>query len=418
MAEMVVLDPGHGGADPGAVGPTGLREAEVVLDIAKHVFNYLKAHNISVTLTRTKSAEAPSLSERAEMANAIGAELFVSIHCNGHSSDAANGIETYHFPDSAKGKELAKSIQSELIKALKFRDRGVKTAMFAVLRLTRMPAALAEVGFITNPGEEMLLKRDWIRKRAAEAVARGILQYLGLADKEGEEEKPIFIVTGTPILGPVQATVEQAKAWARSRGATEQFVALADLYWDLAPETSVRPEVAYAQSAKETGFGHFGGVLTPQHCNPCGLKVTSGGNNNDPDAHQQFETWREGVQAHLDHLALYAGANGYPKVNTPDPRHFTWLCGRAPNVEALGGKWAPSPDYGSSIVNRYLRPLLATPEPQAPEAKADKLEQEVKKLEDEVETLKRKLEKLEEENRDMRFTLRQIATFSAPYMAK
>jgi carbon monoxide dehydrogenase subunit G len=123
--------------------------------------------------------------------------------------------------------------------------------------------------------------------------------------------------------------------------------------------------VAYAQSAKETGYGHFKGVLDASFKNPCGMKTKSGGANNDPNAHQRFSTWEEGIQAQIDHLALYAGAPGYPKAETPDPRHFPYLKGTAPNVEDLGGKWAPSANYGKDIVAMMAK-LEATAAPAAP----------------------------------------------------
>ena len=142
--------------------------------------------------------------------------------------------------------------------------------------------------------------------------------------------------------------------------ATARFILNAQLYWELAPSRGIRPDVAYAQSAKETGFGNFGGVIDASFRNPCGLKTTAGGNDNDPDAHQRFTTWRQGVTACLDHLALYAGAPGYPRAVTPDPRHFPSISATARTVERLGGSWAPSPDYGISIVNDFLNPLLGS----------------------------------------------------------
>jgi hypothetical protein len=160
------------------------------------------------------------------------------------------------------------------------------------------------------------------------------------------------------ILGPAAVTAEQAQAWARSRGATETFVELAPLYWRLAGKHGgVNPAGAYAQAAKETAFGRFGGVVDESFKNPCGLKTSGGGRSSDPKAHQCFSAWEIGVAAHLDHLALYAGAPGYPKQDTPDPRHFVSIKGKAVAFEDLGGKWAPSPDYGTSIVHDYLDDL-------------------------------------------------------------
>ena len=168
---------------------------------------------------------------------------------------------------------------------------------------------------------------------------------------------------GTPIITKPSGTLAQAKEWAKNKGATSLFISLADIFWKLAPAAGVDPVVAYCQSAKETGYGKFGGVLNETFKNPCGLKTKSGGSNSDPNAHQRFASWEEGIQAQIDHLALYAGAPGYPKTNTPDPRHFDFIKGTAPTVEQLGGKWAPAGSYGTDIVKR-MSELQATKEPQ------------------------------------------------------
>lgn len=163
-----------------------------------------------------------------------------------------------------------------------------------------------------------------------------------------------------PIISLPSATMQQAKAWAISRNAAEVFVQLADLYWELASQHGgIDPAVAYAQSAEETGYGRFGGVIDASYHNPCGLKTRSGGGNQDPNAHHRFRNWREGVAAHLDHLALYAGAPNYPRPNSPDPRHFPWLHGTAQTLYALSGKWAPSNQYGQKIDARHLAPMQA-----------------------------------------------------------
>jgi len=161
-------------------------------------------------------------------------------------------------------------------------------------------------------------------------------------------------VTDIKIISKTEVTEKQAEQWAKSKGATDTFVGLADLYWKYASEHgNVNPAIAYVQAAKETGFGKFGGVLNESYKNPCGLKTVTGGADTDPNAHQRFNTWDEGVQAHLDHLALYAGATGYPKSNTYDPRNFVTIKGDAVTVNALGGKWAPSLTYGEEINESY-----------------------------------------------------------------
>ena len=168
-------------------------------------------------------------------------------------------------------------------------------------------------------------------------------------------------------------TVKQAEDWAKSRGATAEFVSLAALYNKYAAQRGgINWVLAYVQAAKETGYGKFGGVITAEYHNPCGLKTPQGGNDNDPNAHKKFDNWDQGVMAHLDHLALYAGAANYPKTvyvekykksglasnETYDPRHignwyYTKVYGKATNIIDLGGNWAPSLTYGVEIFRLY-----------------------------------------------------------------
>lgn len=160
------------------------------------------------------------------------------------------------------------------------------------------------------------------------------------------------------IISDAKVTTKQVKKWAKSKGATETFIEIADLYFKYSSECGdVNPAIAYVQAAKETGYGNFGGVLDESYHNPCGLKTSSGGGDTDKNAHQIFDSWDEGVQAHMDHLALYAGADGYPKDDTYDPRHFVTIKGKAKTVNSLGGKWAPSATYGEEV-NKLYKNLL------------------------------------------------------------
>lgn len=165
---------------------------------------------------------------------------------------------------------------------------------------------------------------------------------------------------GTPILGKPSATETQAFDWAMSKKATSVFMSNSAWYWVEATLLGIDPTVAYAQYAKETGFGRFGGVLDETFCNPCGMKNSAGGSDTDPTAHKRFKNWEQGIKAQLDHLALYAGAEGYPKAVTGDPRHFPYLKGKCTTVESLGGCWAPSKEYGNGIV-KMMREIQAMP---------------------------------------------------------
>ena len=350
----VFIDAGHGGKDSGAVG-NGLQEKDLNLTIALEVGRLLKAKNVNVTYAR-QSDVFLELSERANKANNIKADIFVSIHVNAAGNATANGVETFHYPTSSTGKKLASDIQGALVDSKVFKaNRGVKSANFAVLRLTKMPAALVELGFITNVSDAQLLKTK--KNEMAQGVVNGILKYLNM--------------TGTPtpkgynIKSKINATVEQMEAWAKTNKAHDKFVELAQVYYDISNKVGVNPLVTYAQSAKETGFFKFGGVIDITYNNPCGLKISAGGGNYDPSAHKRFRSWEEGIQAQVDHLALYAGISGYPKAGTPDPRHFPYLKGTAPTVESLGGKWAPSATYGNSILTA-IKAIERTPKPVNP----------------------------------------------------
>ncbi|MGE5482610.1 MAG: glucosaminidase domain-containing protein [Bacteroidota bacterium] len=160
-----------------------------------------------------------------------------------------------------------------------------------------------------------------------------------------------------PIAGAAVITLAEAQAWARRRGARQIFVDVAVHYWQLAPQYGIRPEVAYAQSAKETGFGAFTGAVTPDFHNWCGLK-TRDANGDDPDDHARFPDDRTGVRAHLQHLAAYAGLPLPPGDPVVDPRYDLVSKGSARYVEDLGGRWAPNPEYGRSIVRDYLTDML------------------------------------------------------------
>ena len=345
---IIMIDPGHSGTDPGAVGPSGVKEKDINLAVAERLHLLMADAGIEAYMTRIGDVEVP-LAKRTELANSINADYFISIHANAATSPTAHGTETYHYPGSAKGRALAEEVQRELVNATGLANRGVKEASFYVLRATVMPAILVELAFLSNPDEEKLLTSSEFQNICARAIWEGVKKATGIKQ-------------GTSILHAPRATVGQAQAWANEKEATDVFIGLADLYWALTPKAGVDPVVAYCQSAKETGYGKFGGVIDASYHNPCGIKTSEGGGNYDPRAHQRFRTWEDGVSAHIDHLALYAGAPGYPKKGTLDPRHFPYLLGTAKTVEQLGGKWAPSATYGEDIV-RLMQELIATPEP-------------------------------------------------------
>lgn len=181
VGKTVCLDPGHAGygIDPGCVGPAGTTESSVAWDIACRTADILQNRwGLNVVMTKREPIDIASdkLAYRAEIANNAGADVFVSIHLNA-GSPQATGTETYYYPGSTQGYALATSIQKQLTCCLGTKDRGVKTANFAVLRLTYMPSVLTEVCFLSNPDEEEYINRDATRQKAAEAIAQGIVDF-------------------------------------------------------------------------------------------------------------------------------------------------------------------------------------------------------------------------------------------------
>ena len=177
--KTIVIDPGHGGPDPGAIGITGYYEKTVNLAVSLQLAPMLARAGARVILTRNADY-GPSLWERVNIANTAWADVFVSIHSNAHLQSWANGTETYYYAYSANSGGsgyLARQLQQQLVWTLGLKDLGVKTAGFYVISNTRMPSALVELGFVSNYGDEAVLRQPQTHQRAAEALLRGLEAY-------------------------------------------------------------------------------------------------------------------------------------------------------------------------------------------------------------------------------------------------
>jgi N-acetylmuramoyl-L-alanine amidase len=212
----VVIDPGHGGHDPGA-RVNGISEAALVLDVAARLEDLLKKQNVEVVLTRRSNGYV-ALEERTALANKSDADLFLSIHANASTVQSVRGVETYflnfasnpeaeaiaarenagsaksmrHLPDIVQAiamnnkldesRDFATIVQSTLYQQLRrtnktLKNLGVKQAPFMVLVGARMPSVLAEISFMSNRAEATLLKTDRYKQQIAEALSAGIMRY-------------------------------------------------------------------------------------------------------------------------------------------------------------------------------------------------------------------------------------------------
>jgi len=195
---VIVLDPGHGGAEPGAVSPSGLVEAGVNLAVARHTQTALAAAGVPALLTRTGDYEV-TLATRSEIARAVAPKAFVSIHHNAEPDGPRDtpGAETYYQIGSADSKRLAGLVHEEVVRAMSQyrvawvadRDAGAKYRpgsngdYYAMLRQPgKVVSVLAELAFISNPAEAELIAREDVQRVEGEAVARGIVRYLTTRD--------------------------------------------------------------------------------------------------------------------------------------------------------------------------------------------------------------------------------------------
>lgn len=215
----VVIDPGHGGKDCGAIGPGGVMEKDVTLSVGLKLAERLSAEGFEVVLTRTSDAFV-SLEERTEMANAEKADIFISVHANSVTRRNVRGIETFFLSFDASDEEarrvaafensfatsetpelganddiknilldltmteahhesstLAEAIHTRLLRKTRTENRGVKQAPFVVLNGAAMPAVLVEIGFISNPAEERLLSGKKHQGELAGSIAEGVLEF-------------------------------------------------------------------------------------------------------------------------------------------------------------------------------------------------------------------------------------------------
>lgn len=217
--KKIVIDAGHGGYDPGAIGKSGLREKDINLDIVKRLSSLFRSEGVEVVMVRSTDRFIP-LSSRVAVANRSRADLFLSIHTNANRVRGLNGFEVYYVSSTANGSrralqsaqnaaldfdsscfasnsldlkatlwdmihtydraesiKLARSICQNMDRGLEVKVIGIKGAEFYVLKGARMPAVLVEVGFLSNSAEERMLRNSYYRQKIAEGIFEGVRNY-------------------------------------------------------------------------------------------------------------------------------------------------------------------------------------------------------------------------------------------------
>ncbi len=174
----VVIDPGHGGRDPGAIGASENYESAFTLKLSQKVYQLLEQEpQIQPYLTRNEDI-AVSLDDRSKFANKLEADLFISLHGNTYTSGKIRGTETYYYRSDSK--TLADILHDHVVKSAKFPDRKVRKEDYRVIKDTKMPAALIEIGYLTNKQDESQMLLDEFQQRMAEAIVAAIKEYLGI----------------------------------------------------------------------------------------------------------------------------------------------------------------------------------------------------------------------------------------------
>lgn len=191
--KVIVLDPGHGGSDPGAIGLNNTPEKAVTLPVALKVKALLEKAGAKVLMTRQDDRDVfgagasavEELSARTKVANSVKADLFVSIHANAFANRTVGGTSTHYYLKSRYDRMLAECLQSSVVAAGGLTDRGAQAANFYVVKRTLMPAALIEMAFISNPDEEKLLNSPQFQQQFAQGIVSGMDNFFLQAAQKG-----------------------------------------------------------------------------------------------------------------------------------------------------------------------------------------------------------------------------------------
>jgi N-acetylmuramoyl-L-alanine amidase len=174
---IVTVDPGHGGSDPGMVGVKHKTyEKDLNLSTSLYLKEELEKLGAKVVMTRTKDDEKPELSQRVRIAEEAGSDAFISVHYNS-SPKKVSGTLTFYYSQQ-DDRKLARAVESELAKGIGLKSNGIAYGNFHVLRENDVPAALVELGFLTNEKDEEIARTEEYQRAAAAAIAQGLVNYL------------------------------------------------------------------------------------------------------------------------------------------------------------------------------------------------------------------------------------------------
>ncbi|MBW7476957.1 N-acetylmuramoyl-L-alanine amidase [Paenibacillus oenotherae] len=174
--KVIVIDPGHGGSDPGKIGTRhNTLEKELNLSTSFYLAEELRGRGAHVVMTRTKDEQKPALSDRVKTSRSAGADAFVSIHYNS-SEKNTSGILTFYYSET-KDESLARAVEGRLAQGIGLRSNGISYGDLHVLRENETPSTLVELGFLSNAKDEAIVRESGYQKKAAAAIANGLADY-------------------------------------------------------------------------------------------------------------------------------------------------------------------------------------------------------------------------------------------------
>lgn len=336
----VVITNGFGFADALSIAPVAAQKEMPILltdkkDLPQEVKVFLKNKAYSISYIVGGSGV---------VSNKIASNLKNNIRLEGKSRYATNASVLNHFNSEfnydkvyiASGENYPDALSGSALAAL-------SNSFLVLVGNSVDPLVIDSIDLIHNKIKDLMVLGG--KSVVSDTVVNNIL--------DGKETVPVI-----PLLGESKVTLETMKNWAKSRGATEEFINNADLYFKYGKLTGIRSDILYAQSAKETGFGKFGGAVTEDMNNFAGIKIKDATGDKKED-HETFSTPEDGVRAHFNHIAAYCGVN---PIGQPHPRYFvvkscSWS-GKIKTVGELAGKYCPNPRYSRDLINNFLNDLL------------------------------------------------------------
>lgn len=354
---LVIIDMGHGGSDPGAAA-NGVIEKVANYNTGMELKAYLEKQGVKVVLTRTND-NTMSLEARTNYANKVAKDnpgytvIFVSIHHNAGGGDRGEYIHSIYGGDS---KSLAEAIGEELNKQLGqqkkvYSKKSDKTNKdyFHVIRATSMAAVIVEVAFLDNKTDVQICDTVGEQQRNGRVIGDGVLKWAGISKKPSVNTST---EDNKSILGKSEIAADKLYnvLVKKNPKVLDKFKDIAKFYIEVGSKYGICGDIAFCQAMWETGWLKFGGDVVPGQNNFAGIGTVGGGVKG-----ASFETVKDGVIAHIQHLYAYASKNQLPTgEKLIDPRFNLVTRGSATKWIDLNGKWAvPGNEYGQNILKIY-----------------------------------------------------------------